>query len=443
MNNVIKISLPDPTENEAPEQNDGPLLLNSSPSTPVDNNTVVVNEPFIYKGASEVVLDFSGVSEQDNRVISIVIDWGDGSPREYYNKKIIFEYRENSIIEEVTRGFLGGSILGSFSHAFTPADTHINNITTQALLTYENGVDVIIKQPLTIIQESYYDNIKEFNIANIAVQDGTLSTMANLQSKHTNWTWPAYFTLEADIGDEAPQDNPFEAFDCNRTFESVDVIKDIITEGPYQPGMTVVYNVSVVNAQSFKSGCTLTDTLTGIRFNDPISADFETGNGILPLSSTTVISYSYDITNDDIGVIENIATISAPALRYPVNSNPISIDVRQNLSVVKGGPGSIIAAAGEFVTYTVTATNLNDAPATNVRLFDSLPGVENNIVTGDADLFTGTTIPAGGSKTVTYQYQLQSSDVSSGSLVNVARLSGDGYAFVEDSATTTLTPLQN
>lgn len=421
------------------------ILLSAIPENTVNPEqelAVVTGEEFIYKGASEIALDLSRVTEEDSRVLNAVIDWGDGSPREYYKRSIIFEYTDSSIINEVESGLIGGSILGTYTHSFTPADTHIVDYTIQVLLTYENGDDVLIKQPLTLVQESYYDNIKEFNIASIAIQDDTVATMTNLQSKHTDWTWPAYLTQESDISSETVTHNPFDDFNCDVSLASVVVLKDETSTGPYIPGSTATYNVSVTNTADYNiTGVTLTDTLSNIVYADSLTEDFSTGNGILPANSTTILSYSYTISPDDTGTIDNTATITSRSLLSPGISNTVSIDVNQPLQLTKVSNAGEFVSVGDYISYTVTATNPNASDVTNARLFDSLEGID--IVSGNTDLFTGTTIPAGGTKAVNYQYQLQSSDVNSGSLVNVARLSGDGYAFVEDSTTTTLTPLQD
>ena len=102
---------------------------------------------------------------------------------------IIFSYRTSSIFNEIEIGKVGGSILTLYNHTYESADTHILELSAQLLIGYEDGSYLKLVQPLTLIQESYYDNIKEFQLLDSVVHDDTLRTVLTLQSKYNDRTY--------------------------------------------------------------------------------------------------------------------------------------------------------------------------------------------------------------------------------------------------------------
>ena len=62
-------------------------------------------------------------------------------------------------------GKLGGSILTDFSHTYSPSPTSFfTNLTAQILINFSNGCYADIYQPIKLVHESYYDNIKQLSI---------------------------------------------------------------------------------------------------------------------------------------------------------------------------------------------------------------------------------------------------------------------------------------
>ena len=164
------------------------ITLSASPA----NETVFLDQ-FDYKGASVISLDLGGISEEVTRALNITIDWGDGSEREIYKRALLYNYREFSIFPEILEGKIEGSILNKYEHAYIPADTHVKELTAQVLVNFDNSTYTKIVQPITLIQESYYDNIKEFSVNSVGVHDDSLFSIVNFQSKSTGQTWPGVY----------------------------------------------------------------------------------------------------------------------------------------------------------------------------------------------------------------------------------------------------------
>ena len=191
-------------------------------------NATIYEDTFIYKGQYLVEMDIGPISEKNTRAITVTIDWGDGAEREVYKRDVIFNYRTSSIFSEVLDGRLGGSILGKYTHRYTPSQTHIRAVSAQIVIAFDNGMYTKIVQPISLVMESYYDNIKEFSINSMVVHDSTMFSILNLQSKYNNWTWPALWAdnqiLETSIfpprrpvvdpPPDEPPPNPCQVFQC-------------------------------------------------------------------------------------------------------------------------------------------------------------------------------------------------------------------------------------
>lgn len=149
-------------------------------------NETIVLDTISYKGETDIALDLTGINEDIASALNVIIDWGDGSDQEGYSRDLTFSYRNNSILPEIETGKVGGSILGQYDHAYDPVDTHILQLSAQVVISYEDGNYTKLVQPINLIQESYYDNIKELQIVDAVINDDTLATMLTLQSKYNN-----------------------------------------------------------------------------------------------------------------------------------------------------------------------------------------------------------------------------------------------------------------
>ena len=169
-------------------------------------NTIYVNLSSIYenqtikkeinniKGNSTIQFILTGVNEEVNHALSLELNWGDSSNIESYKKDLVFNYREKSIFDEILYGKLGGSVMTQYEHTYTPnPSANFTSLTAQLLIYYSNGVYANLYFPITLISESYYDNIKKFTINNTQMNSlSTSNTIANLESKYTKQTYITY-----------------------------------------------------------------------------------------------------------------------------------------------------------------------------------------------------------------------------------------------------------
>ena len=159
-------------------------------STPAPNTTIY-SDTFTYKGTAMLELALGNISETNSKALVVTIDWGDGSNREIYKRRIVNDYTTTSIFSEVLEGRFSGSVLGSYEHTYAPASTHVNNLSAQVLISFEDGSYTKFVQPISLVHESYYDDIKEFQINSVGIHDNSLFSIVNLQSKYNKQTWPA------------------------------------------------------------------------------------------------------------------------------------------------------------------------------------------------------------------------------------------------------------
>lgn len=169
-------------------------------------NTIYVNLSSIYenqtikkeinniKGNSTIQFILTGINEEVNDALSLELNWGDSSNIESYKKDLVFNYKEKSIFDEILYGKLGGSVMTQYKHTYTPnLSANFTSLTAQLLIYYSNGVYADLYFPITLISESYYDNIKKFSINNTQMNSlSTSNTIANLESKYTKQTYITY-----------------------------------------------------------------------------------------------------------------------------------------------------------------------------------------------------------------------------------------------------------
>lgn len=157
------------------------------------SNNTLKNEELYLKGDSTLQFVLTGVNEEVNDVISLEINWGD-STIENYKKDLVYNYKEKTIFNELIYGKLGGSVMTNYNHTFTlNPSSNFTSLTAQLLIYYSNGVYADIYYPLTLVSESYYDNIKKFAINNTQMNSlSTSNTIANLQSKFNKQTYITY-----------------------------------------------------------------------------------------------------------------------------------------------------------------------------------------------------------------------------------------------------------
>ncbi|MDB4396184.1 hypothetical protein N9Z65_01065 [bacterium] len=154
-------------------------------------NINVYEDEILFKGEPTINFILTGISEEANAALTLDINWGDSSNTQYAQKDIVFNYKTNSIFDEVLYGKVGGTILNQYEHTYTPVtSSFFTNLTAQFLIHYNNGVYANVFQPIKLIRESYYDNIQKLGITSTQMVDTSASnTIANLQSKFNNATY--------------------------------------------------------------------------------------------------------------------------------------------------------------------------------------------------------------------------------------------------------------
>lgn len=405
-------------------------IIYISTSEQAVNETVTLGN-VVYKSDLRVVLDLGGVYEQSSKALNVTIDWGDGTKREVYNRQLIYSYKDNSIADEIEGGRIGGTILTKYNHIFTPAPTHVSKTIIQVLINYDDGTYTLLKQPVTLIRESYHDSIVEFSIVDAGIHDNGLYTVPSLQSKHNKRSYLTYLkrdnAIPVDILCLSPGKLNLKKYEISTPNDGVN----------YSVGEDIRYRVNVQNigGLDITTEYPIKDDLEGISITSDIYG-LSAGGVLLEPREIASIEYTYTVALSDlaVGSIENIAYIGTDYSNRLVISNlkpPPALEIEKS-AVVEDG----------YINYTVTATNPDVVPAV-VKLIDSLPVDQNDVISGAADFFTGTTIPANQSKTVTYAYQLDTEDLLAGSITNIAELSSTAYPTVSASVTTPLAPLQN
>ena len=152
----------------------------------ITENTSILREEVIMKGSPTIQYVLTGISEEANKALSLELNWGDGSEVEYYSKDIIFNYREESIFNEIIYNKPGGSICYAYNHTYDPpVATTTTSLTSQLIIYFNNGPYAVFYQPIKLVKESYYDGIKEFSIIDTQIQSTSSLTVANLEGKNS------------------------------------------------------------------------------------------------------------------------------------------------------------------------------------------------------------------------------------------------------------------
>lgn len=156
-------------------------------------NQTITNSESYYKGEPTLQFVLTGVSEEVNDALTLEVNWGDGSESNY-KKDLVYNYRERSIFDEIELGKLGGSVMTNYEHTYaTELSASFTSLTAQLLIYFSNGVYADLYYPITLVSESYYDNIKKLAIDNAQIKDlSSNDVIANLQSKYNKQTYITY-----------------------------------------------------------------------------------------------------------------------------------------------------------------------------------------------------------------------------------------------------------
>ena len=151
------------------------------------------NTPVIVKGRNTLNFILTGVKEDGNSVLFMDINWGDGTEVVTIKKEPVYDYRNNSIINEVLYGTRGGSVCSNQSHVYSnELSTYGMMLTASFTFYYTNSCIATIRQPLNIYWASFYDDIKELVAINSQVLPlSTNNTFINLESMQNTQVIPS------------------------------------------------------------------------------------------------------------------------------------------------------------------------------------------------------------------------------------------------------------
>ena len=154
----------------------------------------VHEEEITFKSDPTITFVLTGVNEVANQALTLDINWGDGSDTSFNQKDLVFNYKKESIFNEMLYGKVGGTILDSYEHTFVPSTSSFaTSLTAQFLIHYNNGFYANIFQPIKLVRESYYDNIQKLGIQSTQMTGASGSnTVANLESKFDQRTYVTY-----------------------------------------------------------------------------------------------------------------------------------------------------------------------------------------------------------------------------------------------------------
>jgi hypothetical protein len=134
------------------------------------NNITMQVKPVILKGATTLNISLTGILENDFRVDQVVIDWGDNTKQEVYKREIFFNYRTQSIFNEILYGKLNGSVLGVYSHDYiNEYSTYETDYVISIIIQKNNGKFIYIKQPVRSFWGSFYDSLERLTILNTQI----------------------------------------------------------------------------------------------------------------------------------------------------------------------------------------------------------------------------------------------------------------------------------
>ena len=321
----------------------------------------------------------------------------------------------------------------------------------------------------TINVKNIYDEAKTVRIIEIpgVVIEGApqetpnVLTVEKVPAGETVTATATYKITETDIANGSFVNTVKVEFEGGKSFENTDTVITVdpvrsytLTKkssesthenGMFKAGETIHYTLTVTNTgNQTLENVEITDTLNaaGTISNIQVADSKQDGKvTIFTISSLAskaeaTITYDYVVQEADKG-----NTISNAAVGTPANpedpdgekpgdntDNPVEnpkLEVRKDIVSITAADGTQKDKAGkadlnDIITYNVTVTNTGNMKLTNVKITDSLEGIQ----LAEGQSFDLGILEAGEAKTVTYTYQVKESDLGK-SILNTATATGD------------------
>lgn len=157
---------------------------------PKVTNGVIVSDKLVIKGATKVLYDFTYMIESDFEAASITIDWGDGTPQTIKKKNVSFNYRTQSIFDEILYGALGGSVFTVYEHEYSNNSRYYGrNHYSRVTVVWEDGSYTHFIQPILVIWDSFYDDVQDLSLLSTQILPiSSNKTFTNFESKYDRTT---------------------------------------------------------------------------------------------------------------------------------------------------------------------------------------------------------------------------------------------------------------
>ena len=321
----------------------------------------------------------------------------------------------------------------------------------------------------TINVKNIYDEAKTVRIIELpgVVIEGApqetpnVLTVEKVPAGETVTATATYKITEADIANGSFVNTVKVEFEGGKPFENTDTVTTVdpvrsytLTKkssesthenGMFKAGETIHYTLTVTNTgNQTLENVEITDTLNAVGTISNIQGADSKQDGkvtIFTISSLApkteaTITYDYVVQEADKG-----NTISNAAVGTPANpedpdgekpgdntDNPVEnpkLEVKKDIVFITAADGTQKDKAGkadlnDIITYSVTVTNTGNMKLTNVKITDSLEGIQ----LAEGQSFDLGILEAGEAKTVTYTYQVKESDLGK-SILNTATATGD------------------
>ena len=321
----------------------------------------------------------------------------------------------------------------------------------------------------TINVKNIYDEAKTVRIIELpgVVIEGApqetpnVLTVEKVPAGETVTATATYKITEADIANGSFVNTVKVEFEGGKPFENTDTVttvdpvrsytltkkssESIHENGMFKAGETIHYTLTVTNTgNQTLENVEITDTLNAAGTISNIQGADSKQDGkvtIFTISSLApkteaTITYDYVVQEADKG-----NTISNAAVGTPANpedpdgekpgdntDNPVEnpkLEVKKDIVSITAADGTQKDKAGkadlnDIITYSVTVTNTGNMKLTNVKITDSLEGIQ----LAEGQSFDLGILESGEAKTVTYTYQVKESDLGK-SILNTATATGD------------------
>ena len=321
----------------------------------------------------------------------------------------------------------------------------------------------------TINVKNIYDEAKTVRIIELpgVVIEGApqetpnVLTVEKVPAGETVTATATYKITEADIANGSFVNTVKVEFEGGKPFENTDTVTTVdpvrsytLTKkssesthenGMFKAGETIHYTLTVTNTgNQTLENVEITDTLNAVGTISNIQGADSKQDGkvtIFTISSLApkaeaTITYDYVVQEADKGNTISNAAVGTPA--NPENpdgekpedntDNPVEnpkLEVKKDIVSITAADGTQKDKAGkadlnDIITYSVTVTNTGNVKLTNVKITDSLEGIQ----LAEGQSFDLGILEAGEAKTVTYTYQVKESDLGK-SILNTATATGD------------------